>query len=274
MTNELNIYKNEAKIGGGRYIDALRADALTSRMLDFVGETLAPVDALSKSGAAFPFRSRFAHTKRVVEWALRLYGAEGGDPGVIAVAAIFHDAGYSRPGEGHAAESARIFTAYAARCGGVRSGGAAAHGIIGAAARNETGTVRNETDAAAYGIIGAAARAAMASESGVERIRRVIASHSDKHLYGADISLEEKIMIDADLLDEIGAMSVLWDCFSEAQKPAYDFTSAYEVIAARFADDEREAARFRTAEGLRRFMEMRRYVGAFIDGLKTEINYG
>ena len=312
-----------------RYIDALKSDAAASRMLGHVRRLLAPVDSVSKSGRSLPFRSRYAHTERVTEWALRLAEKEKGDIGVIAVAAIFHDSGYSRSGEGHAAYSAQIFDEYmrqggatplcgmqaspscdapaeaaciaraapdgAASCGAVAAAlgvpacvtqAAQGHTAQGDAAQGHTAQGR-EAPAGRGGArlsvpIGARARhiinlpsavlSALSSAASVGKIRMAIASHSDKDDYGDGVLPETKVLSDADMLDEAGAMAVLWDCFSEASLPEYDFAGAYLRILARYESDAQAAGRFRTAEGRRRYMEMRRYVGEFVGGLKTEVN--
>jgi uncharacterized protein len=42
-----------------------------------------------------PFRNRFDHTMRVLKWAHRIHEVEGGDLGIITLATLFHDTGWS-----------------------------------------------------------------------------------------------------------------------------------------------------------------------------------
>ena len=42
-----------------------------------------------------PFRNRFNHTMRVLTWAHRIQGVEGGDLEIITLAVLFHDSGWS-----------------------------------------------------------------------------------------------------------------------------------------------------------------------------------
>jgi len=42
-----------------------------------------------------PFRNRFHHTMRVLNWAKRIQSVEGGDFEIITLAVLFHDAGWS-----------------------------------------------------------------------------------------------------------------------------------------------------------------------------------
>lgn len=257
-----------------RYIDALRTDAAVSGMFEHVKKLLAPVDALSKSGRVLTFRSRFAHIERVTEWALRIAERENCDRGVVAVAAIFHDSGYCYAGEGHAALSAQIFREYAVRCpGGAVSDSsnavsALAPDSVPAASPAVSANVPNDAVTAILSDVAST----MASSRSVELISSVIAAHSSKDICNEDLPQETKILMDADLLDEAGAIAVLWDCFVEAAEPDYNYASAYLRMLARFEGGKRDSKRFHTAEGKKLNANMRRYVRAFLNGLKTELN--
>ena len=228
-----------------RYMDILRSDKLTSNMLDFVESLLAPVDNMNKSGHRYPFRSRYAHVERVTEWALRICEEEGGDAGILAVASIFHDAGYHFIGEGHARRSVIVFNEYIEK-----------H-------RNSFEKGHTKLSALVY--------SALTSASGLDEIRDIIAIHSDKILANGDISLEAGILMDADILDETGAMAVLFDCYCEADEPKFDYYTTYERISSRFANEGTDTANFHTKAGKRRFNDLRRYTGDFINGLKQEL---
>ncbi len=56
------------------------------------------------------------------------------------------------------------------------------------------------------------------------KIVGIVRNHS-QHAQGSDASLEEKIVSDADILDEVGAITILWDTMACAVKdddPSYD----------------------------------------------------
>ena len=238
-----------------RYMDLLRSDEFAASMLAYVKNLLAPVDSLSKSGVSLPFRSRFAHTERVTEWALRLSEAEGGDMGVISVAAIFHDSGYAYGGDGHACRSASVFDAYAAELLRADNFSPAAPIPRGA------------------GIARAIHNAVFTAESR-DKIKEAISVHSSKDLPFQAVGAEAAILMDADMLDEAGAMKVLFDAFCETSEPGYDYRSAYERILAQYNADADEAGRYHTREGRRQYLKMRRYVGGFIRCLGDELGAG
>jgi len=274
------------------YLEILRGDPIAARMLVYVKGLLSPVDSLSKNGLRLPFRSRFAHIERVAGWALNLSEAEGGDIGVIAVASIFHDAGYRYGGEGHARRSATVFEEYTKTervitvddQSGVQAETAGLGTVDSAEIEQATPALAGAVEYAgiiqpALGVDGqnragrlrAAIGSAMSSEESRVKIRNVIALHSDKHLHGTELNPEAAVLMDADMLDEAGAMAVLFDCFFEAASPNFDYNGAYERVLARYGADAGEAARFHTGEGLRQHMTMRRYVGEFIKGLGNEL---
>ena len=242
-----------------KYLDILRGDPIASRMLGYVKDFLSPVDSMSKSGVRLPFRSRFAHIERVTGWALRLSETEGGDAGVIAIASIFHDAGYRYTGEGHAQRSATVFDAYAKT----------ERVDIDDGKRADPAPEADKCEGASR--LPAAIRSAMSSAKSHAKIRNAIALHSDKHLPETELDRETAILMDADKLDEAGAMAVLFDIFTESASPEFDYDSAYDRILARYGADADEAGRFHTAEGLRQYMIMRRYVREFLVGLGNEL---
>ncbi len=62
---------------------------------------------------------------------------------------------------------------------------------------------------------------------------RLIRLHSDKHLmYENDTPLELLLLMEADLLDETGALSIVWDCMSEGATCEQSFQKTYEHICA------------------------------------------
>lgn len=122
-------------------------------------------------GRRHPFRSRSAHSMRVMKWAERLlsYHPEA-DREMLLCAAAFHDTGYA--GEDrmdHQKASAALFRKYAAE-----------HGL---------------------------------DADFTEKTAGCIAIHSDKYRMAQpeQLSIEQLLLMEADLLDEEGALSLCWD---------------------------------------------------------------
>jgi putative nucleotidyltransferase with HDIG domain len=64
-----------------------------------------------------------------------------------------------------------------------------------------------------------------------DRIVRIVRLHIE-HCRGEENSLEARVESDADLLDETGAITVLWDAMAEGAEPNCSYDSAFERIAA------------------------------------------
>lgn len=79
---------------------------------------------------------------------------------------------------------------------------------------------------------------AFAMEQGYEAgrlgfISTLIGSHSNKHLLGQPgLPLELVLLMEADLMDESGALSIVWDCMAEGAKGNTDYAQALAHIQA------------------------------------------
>jgi len=221
----------------GRYIEEVYKDNATRQMLEYVRDRLKPVDDAAKSGKRFSFRSRFEHTKRVLEWALTINEKECADAGILVVATIFHDVGYCEyreGGDGHSKISERIFREY-------------------------------------IGMLPADILSANLTAQQIAEVSAVILAHSDKKLDCSLLTKEQMVLMDADLLDEAGAMRVLWECFMEAGKSQYDYVSAYKEIVKSYYELADDFAHLHTEEGKRLHLEMQDYIRRFVEGLRTEL---
>ncbi|MBO2516256.1 MAG: hypothetical protein CW338_03130 [Clostridiales bacterium] len=135
-----------------------------------------------------PFRSRSAHSMRVMKWAERLlaYHPEA-DREVLLCAAAFHDTGYA--GEDrmdHQTASAILFRKYAEE-----------HGM---------------------------------DPSFTEKTALCIATHSNKALMAEPekLLIEQLLLMEADLLDEEGALSLCWDGLACGYENINSYEGAFE----------------------------------------------
>ena len=67
-----------------------------------------------------------------------------------------------------------------------------------------------------------------------DKIVQIVRNHSN-HDQGKNASLETKVVSDADLLDEIGAIMVLWDAMACAGEDAPSYEKAYDKTAKYYA---------------------------------------
>lgn len=141
----------------------------------------------------FAFRQRSSHSLRVTQWAQRIWEEDGqeGDLCVLLCAAILHDVGYSvEDGEDHAGASALLAGKYL------------------------------ETEG--Y------------STEFIQKVCRLIRLHSRKEFLkmpdkaGDELTRELRILMEADLMDECGALAVLWDCMAESREEEQSFEKTYQ----------------------------------------------
>ena len=143
----------------------------------------------------FPFRSRESHTLRVAQWAQRIWNEDGenADPEVLLCAALLHDIGYyAKNGEDHAEIGAELAESY----------------------------LRNEGYEPDF----------------IRRVCYCIRLHSHKEYlkqperFEAELTPELQILMEADLLDECGAIAVVFDCMAEGLETEQSFEKTYQRI--------------------------------------------
>ena len=132
----------------------------------------------------YPFRSRYAHTRRVMMWLRRMMDDVGNvDVKAMEVAVIFHDVGYAKGvNHEHANFSAEIFHEY---------------------------SVAND----------------YLSEKR-EFIEYLIRNHSNKALLKRGTEEELILLMEADIIDEEGAMRIAWDNMAAGIEDARSFAEA------------------------------------------------
>ena len=130
-----------------------------------------------------PFRDRFKHTLRVLNWAERLQAAEGGDLLSIRLAVLFHDTGWDPP-RPHAEVGAELTESY----------------------------FKDKS----------------LPEEQLNKIILAVNNHNLRHLPAETLSIEEKIVMDADLLDEVGVTSLIFDAMSTALEDEASYEKVLE----------------------------------------------
>ena len=125
-----------------------------------------------------PFRNRYDHTMRVLNWARRIHKIEGGNIEIITLAILFHDSGWSDTVD---------------------------HALVGAELA-EKYLLKNNVDPVL-----------------VNRITSAAQTHNKRKGSQADLPIENLIVMDADLLDEVGVTTLVWDAMATAieDRPSY-----------------------------------------------------
>lgn len=140
---------------------------------------------------SYPFRSRYEHTKRVMKWMKRIISDRPSvDRELLELAVIFHDVGYCMgENKAHCIHSEAIFRQYAKQ---------QAECCDGKPIYKDTAKV--------------------------EMIADLVRNHTAKEKIGSDsISDEMLILMEADLLDEEGAMRIAWDGMAQGMAGGESF---------------------------------------------------
>ena len=105
----------------------------------------------------------------------------------------------------------------------------------------------------------------------IEKVLQAVRLHSSKDDTSLNLNLEDKILMDADLCDEVGATAVLWDNMAIALEDAPDYLKAYERHLEYYHKLELLKNQLKTPTGKRFYEERLSFLGRFINELKYEL---
>lgn len=108
------------------------------------------------------------------------------------------------------------------------------------------------------------------AEEKISRIGEIIRIHDDKDST-ADFSLECKVVMDADLLDEVGAVSVLWDSMATACEDEANYKKAYYRIKEFYLGNKPKIRRCKTEVARLEFDRRMHLLEDFISQLEREL---
>lgn len=117
------------------------------------------------------------------------------------------------------------------------------------------------------------AREQRMEEEFCRKVERLIACHSDKNrMRDEDVSLEMVLLMEADLLDEEGAMGIVWDCMTMGNAHASSYAKAYYHI---MESSNKEEPNPMVTERARQFWEEKKaIVGRFAKLLEDDLMIG
>ena len=104
----------------------------------------------------------------------------------------------------------------------------------------------------------------------IAKIGEIIMMHSDKDT-DAELSLECRIVMDADLLDEVGAVGILWDAMATAQEDEASYKRAYYRIKNFYRINKPKIKRCKTDAGRVEYNKRMQLIEEFIFQLEKEL---
>lgn len=104
----------------------------------------------------------------------------------------------------------------------------------------------------------------------ISRIGEIIRIHDDKDTE-EELSLECRVVMDADLLDEVGAISVLWDSMATACEDSASYKKAYTRIKAFYKGNRPKIRRCKTEVGRLEFGRRMKLLEEFLVQLEKEL---
>ena len=104
----------------------------------------------------------------------------------------------------------------------------------------------------------------------IKRVGEIILLHADKDVE-KELSLECKIVMDADLLDEIGAIGIMCDCMATALEDEASYKRAYYRIKEYYRINKPKIRRCKTDAGRAEYTKRMQAIEAFIYQLEKEL---
>ena len=104
----------------------------------------------------------------------------------------------------------------------------------------------------------------------ITRVGEIIMVHEDKDTE-AELSLECKIVMDADLLDEVGAVSVIWDSMATALEDEASYKKAYYRIKNFYRINKPKIRRCKTDTARTEYTKRMQLLESYILQLEKEL---
>ncbi|MBO4862803.1 MAG: HD domain-containing protein [Eubacterium sp.] len=104
----------------------------------------------------------------------------------------------------------------------------------------------------------------------IVRVGEIIMMHEDKDT-DKDLSLECRIVMDADLLDEVGSVGVMWDCMETALEDEASYKRAYYKIKESYRNIKPKISWCKTDPGRNEFAKRLQLMESYIYQLEREL---
>jgi uncharacterized protein len=204
-----------------------------NEIFEYVKNVLADNDGEATKISKFPFRKRSEHIWRVFQWAKRLMDEDNSDDTVDRDSVLI----------------AALFhdSGYALSLDGSQ------HAENSAVVFNQYASDKNFDD------------------KRQNFISYLISNHSKKSLLDAeDTPLELIILMEADMLDETGALSIIWDCMTEGSQTEQNFIKTYRHIEA-YSNKTLKANPMRTDRAKKFWIKKQSLMREFLEQLAFDL---
>ena len=104
----------------------------------------------------------------------------------------------------------------------------------------------------------------------ITKVGEIILQHSDKDTE-RELSIEAKIVMDADLLDEVGAIGIMWDCMATALEDEASYKRAYYRIKDFYRKNKPKIRRCKTEAARAEYVKRMQLIENYIYQLEKEL---
>lgn len=104
----------------------------------------------------------------------------------------------------------------------------------------------------------------------ITRVGEIILMHSDKDTE-RELSIEAKIVMDADLLDEIGALGIMCDCMTTALEDEASYKRAYYRIKDFYRQNKPNIRRCKTETARAEYVKRMQLIESYIYQIEKEL---
>lgn len=107
-------------------------------------------------------------------------------------------------------------------------------------------------------------------ENKKNKILNCILFHSSKALYCLDLTMEQKVVMDADILDEIGVLTITKYCVAKMNRNV-DIMSILKGLEYKYNEIEKEQGNVKTKYGLDLYIKKKKNLKNIIDDFRSEL---
>jgi hypothetical protein len=105
----------------------------------------------------------------------------------------------------------------------------------------------------------------------MERVISAVETHNLREIPSSDLPLENQIVMDADLLDELGVTTLVWDAMSVAGQPEAGYLKVLEKDRAFYGSAFKRQSEMKTTSGLKLYRERLDAWRMVLDNLAFEL---